>query len=193
MELSEYPEREALALQKIAATEGIGASAVKYILEHGARICADPLMSSRTGAQWRVDGNIYLPDVTWGSLDCLAGIVHEAKHLEQGSALARSVLGELGGWQAEFSFREQYSGKAYPPEAPLGRLLRYSVTEIAEQRDASRLRRARADMLEAFPNYVFIYLYPLFPSSGFARIVDWMSPRILDPLQHAITRREIQK
>jgi len=189
-----YTDAETQALQKITAKGGtVGKHAAEYIFEHGARVIVDPLMSSRNSAQWRVDGNIYLPEVDLDTENALAGIVHEAKHLEQGSSLARSVLGELEAWQVDFTFRGLYTGRHYAPNSAIGRLLSYSVSDIADRKDRELLRTARSDMLEAAPSYIFIYLYPLLPSEGFARIVDWLAPRVLDPLQHAISKREQPK
>jgi hypothetical protein len=117
-------------------------NAADYLIRNDTRIGFSRQVG--TGARWTAGGDIELnsksfsPDGDPGDPRLLAAVVEEAKHLEQGPALALTVKGEVKGWQARAAAWEELVGNKVT-----GRYWRI-VIGTPENPSPEDLRRARA-------------------------------------------------
>jgi len=91
-----------------------------------------------------------MPD-NWG----LSLIIHEALHIEQGTALSHSKLGEMKAWQAQFRVLSNYQTLSGNEQAVL---------------DAQTLEQYKTEIYNHWPLYWFngifgLYTYPDEPHS----------------------------
>ncbi len=119
------------------------------------------LRSQPTGARWTAFGRIELaPSQLADEAYALSLIVHEVRHLKQGTCGALSVRGELEAWQEQFVFLKSLTGK-YSSSPRHQALIEEMMTLSIDSR--ADLQRARALMREyAGPKYRINWL-PLFP------------------------------
>ncbi len=116
----------------------------------------------KTGARWTLEGNIDMnPEWFPARMETnptdaimLGLIVHEAKHLEQGTALALSVQGELGGWQAQYKAHIELG-------SPIEEDEHWKAINTLDERTSKKLRQARREMLRKEGFGYLIWLLPL--------------------------------
>lgn len=134
--------------------------AARYIVANGVEI---GFARQSTSARWTLDGKIelssalYSPQTDPASPQALGSIVHEATHLEQGAALALTVAGEVGGWQAEYAARLELG-------QPIGDPRWRAVYATPQPPTRADLRRARREMLRMTGYRYLIWLLPLQPN-----------------------------
>ncbi len=169
-------------LENLAQGETVCQRAAHYIVENGIEI---GFAWQKTGARWTLKRNIelssvYFPRHTGTSLtnvSMLGLIVHEAIHLEQGTALALSVKGELGGWQAQYEAHKELG-------SPITGDVHWQA--IADLTDCTTqdLRQARREMLQRQGYGYLIWLLPLRPNF-------WT--RLVERLQKVFYRNAFRK
>jgi hypothetical protein len=118
-----------------------------------------------TAARWTLRRRIELhPRYAQGPADApyaLSLVVHEARHLQQGSLAALSVHGEMDAWQAQFSFLKSLTGH-YDDRSEQNAIIA-SLMALALCFDRDVLERARALMRAFAGAHYRIDLLPLFP------------------------------
>jgi hypothetical protein len=145
-----------------------------FIVERDVRI---DFAKQRTGARWTWRGHVEVSlksialQKTPTSPLLLGQVVHEVTHLEQGLPLALSVLGEVGGWRAEFRARAELG-------APMDNPHWKAVAATPERPGDDELRRARDEMLAYAGRGYLIWLLPLRPSP-LLRAVAWVRRKAL--------------
>lgn len=107
-----YSDWERQILRKLYEEDGANAqNGVLYILEKNIHITVGSLLfdlDKDRGAWFNEDSNLIVLNEDLYSLDKmpdawgLSLIIHEAKHIEQGTELSHSKLGEMEGWQVQF-------------------------------------------------------------------------------------------
>ena len=114
------------------------------------------------GAFWTGFGNIclnsrrYSYESTLTDPYLLSLILHEARHLRQGLAVALSVYGELEAWQLQFRAYQLLAGKT--PGNSISELL-----SLPMNWDRTALRRAR-DLMQTYAGRGYrVDLLPLYP------------------------------
>ena len=138
-----------------------GATAVAYLRKHRTKI-GFWRARSNVGAFWTPFRNIrlnsahYSYDTPMSTVRLLTLVIHEARHLQQGPAMALSVYGELDAWQMEFGLFRRLTGKELPPA-----LVELTALPLSWDRnvlrDAQRLMQVyagkgyRADLLPLYP------------------------------------------
>lgn len=148
----------------LAAVESCGEegrAAVEYLRAHKTRIGFQKVRPT-VGAFWTPTGNInlnrlhYSSDTPFTDLRLLTLVIHEVRHLQQGTLTALSVYGELDAWQLEFRLYYRLIGTA--PHPALTELLSLPLNW---ERD--NLRRAR-HLMQAYAGIGYrVDLLPLYP------------------------------
>ena len=113
------------------------------------------------GIRWAADGAIELraDRVTWRDKVkpyLLAGLIHEAKHLEQGKRLALSQLGEVQAWFAEHQVRQELGlARGHIPEAVVWWGVNPTEENFHRARQAIIARQSRRYLFWLLPKYSF--------------------------------------
>ena len=134
--------------------------AAQYILKNDIKI---GFARQSTGARWTFKGNIELNrdhhtlESNPANPLLLGAIVHEATHLEQGTALALSVEGEVGGWKAEYDARTEL-------DAPITNSHWAAVARVPGSPTDHDLAQARHEMLQMAGYRYLVWLLPLRPN-----------------------------
>ena len=108
-------------LEAVAGLGQEGCAAVDFLRARRVKIGFKNVRPN-IGAFWTVFGNIrlnahyYTYETSLDDLRIRTLIIHEARHLQQGSITALSVYGELDAWQLEFRVYHRVKGK-YPHSA----------------------------------------------------------------------------
>lgn len=118
-----------------------------------------------TAARWTLDRRIELSLDHYpaqkksdpASPQLLGAVVHEATHLEQGAALALSVVGEVGGWKAEYDARIEL-------DTPIKNTHWKAVALTPDTCSPQDLRQARSEMLQMTGYRYLVWLLPLRPN-----------------------------
>jgi hypothetical protein len=136
------PEQHTAALAKLKQSGPVCQHAAEYLSSHNVAL---GYAKQSSGARWTTAGAIELSPVSHPptpeplSPHALGCIVHEALHLEQGTAMALSVEGEVGGWRAEFDARVEmgdpitdphWAAVARTPVPPTDRDLRTALDHM---------------------------------------------------------------
>jgi len=134
--------------------------AAQYIIRNSVEI---GFARQSTAARWTLDGKIELSSAFYSletdpaNPQSLGAIVHEATHLEQGTALALTVTGEVGGWKAEYAARLELG-------QPIGDPHWRAVCTTPEPPTRGDLRQARREILRMTGYRYLIWLLPLQPN-----------------------------
>ena len=108
-------------LEAVAGLGEEGCAAVDFLRARRVKIGFKNVRPN-IGAFWTVFGNIrlnahyYTYETSLDDLRIRTLIIHEARHLQQGSITALSVYGELDAWQLEFGVYHRVKGR-YPHPA----------------------------------------------------------------------------
>jgi hypothetical protein len=114
------------------------------------------------GAFWTPFGNIrlnlrhYSYNTPFDDLRLKTLVIHEVRHLEQGSVTALSVYGELDAWQLEFGVYHRVTGH-YPHPAVAG------LMSLPVEYDRNVLKKAAKLMQDYAGRGYRIDLLPLYP------------------------------
>jgi hypothetical protein len=144
--------------------------AAQYIREHNVAI---GFARQSTRARWTLSKKIKLNPRYYSlatdpaNVDLLSAIVHEARHLEQGIALALTVWGEVGGWRADYDAAAEL-------HAPIRDIRWEAVARVLEPPTDDDLRRARREMLALAGWRYLVWLLPLRPN-WWTRLVAWFA------------------
>jgi hypothetical protein len=139
-----------------------------YVTEHEIPI---GFAKQPTGARWTPGGEIELSTAHFSlasdpaNPQVLGCVVHEAKHLQQGVALALTVLGEVGGWRAEFQARQEVG-------SPITDSHWIAIAQTDEHPTRRALRQARDEMVAAAGRRYLVWLLPLRPN-WLTRLAAW--------------------
>ncbi len=161
-------------LESLAQGGTVCQHAAQYIVENDVEI---GFAEQKTGARWTLDRNIELsagefPSETETSptnVRMLGLIVHEAKHLEQGTSLALSVKGELGGWKAQYEARKELGAPITGKYADNWQ----AIASIPDDCETKDLRLARRQMLYVAGYGYLIWLLPLRPNFLTRLVESW--------------------
>jgi hypothetical protein len=151
-----------MLLDRVCEVGDEGQAAMQYIRTHKTNI-GFKRVRSNVGAFWTVFGNIHLNshyynyDTPLDDLSIKTLIIHEVRHLQQGSITALSVYGELDAWQLEFGIYHRIKGK-YPHPA----IAELMTLPLELDRD---VMRKSAALMQAYAGKGYrIDLLPLFPA-----------------------------
>jgi hypothetical protein len=138
--------------------------AARYVVANNVKI---GFSRQSTSAKWTLSGHIELSSDFYplgikthpANRQLLGGVVHEATHLEQGTALALSVAGEVGGWKAEYKARLELGAPIQDPHWK-------AVALTPDPPSLHDLRQARREMLLMTGYRYLVWLLPLRPNLG---------------------------
>ena len=117
------------------------------------------------GIRWTLDGAIEMRDdyVSWQSevkQHLLPGLVHEAKHLEQGKRIALSQLGEVQAWFTEYQVRQElHLGRGNIPREVADWGANPTKTQFDRARQAIIQRQSRRYLFWLLPRYPYLANY----------------------------------
>lgn len=112
------------------------------------------------GIRWTLDGAIEMraDNVSWQNdvrRHLLPGLVHEAKHLEQGKRIALSQLGEVQAWFTEYQVRQELRlGKGHIP---------MEVVDWGANPTKTQFDLARQAIIQQQTRHYLFWLLPRYP------------------------------
>lgn len=113
------------------------------------------------GIRWAADGAIEMraDRVSWRDdvkAHLLPGLMHEAKHLEQGKRTALSQLGEVQAWFTEFEVRRELGlDRGHIPEAVIAWGMNPTVENFHAARQAIITQQTRRYLFWLLPKYAY--------------------------------------
>ncbi len=160
----------AALLEGLARGGPAAAAAGRYIRHHNVRV---GIHAQNTGARWRLGRRIELhPRYLAGSPDAVYPVsllIHEVRHLQQGTVTALSVYGETAAWRAQFEYVAGRTGRFH--DVPEKDLLIKELLSLPAGWRRSALSAARRLMRRfAGPAYR-VDLLPLYPAP---REIAWL-------------------
>jgi hypothetical protein len=165
MKKSEWRER---FLETVSSCSSEGMEAAEYIRAHRIHI---GMMRARksVGAFWTLTRAAYLNSAYYSRESSLADpgawtlLIHEVRHLQQGSLTAFSIYGELDAWQYQFQVLKKLTGKQLAP--PYEEIL--SLPLNMERVNLQRARRLMTQIAGKSYGANFLPLYPIHKEIGY--------------------------
>jgi len=158
MKKSEWKER---FLQAVAACCDEGREAVDYIHAHKTRVGIKRARKS-VGAFWtlfksaHLNKRHYTQESSLTSPDAWMLLIHEVRHLQQGTLTAFSIYGELDAWQYQYRVKKKITGKSLSP-------LVEEILSLPLNMDRKNLQRASQLMTKIAGISYGAWLLPLYP------------------------------
>lgn len=149
-------------LERVSNSCEEGRAAVDYLRARGTKIGIKRARKS-VGGFWTPAGNIYLNSVHHSYDSSLSNprawtlLIHETRHLQQGTLTALSVYGELDAWQYDFRIYQKLTNSNLTPvlQELLALPLNLDRTNLVQARNLMQSHAGKGYRIDLLP------LYPL--------------------------------